>query len=108
MKVELVQGTLDMLILKALSGEAKHGYGVARWLEAATDDALRVEEGSLYPALHRLVERGWVEAEWGYSENKRKARYYRLTVEGRKRLRQERASWGRFVEVVGKVMSASA
>jgi len=106
MKVELVQGTLDMLILKALSGEARHGYGVARWLEFATDDALRVEEGSLYPALHRLAERGWVEAEWGFSENNRKARYYRLTAEGRKQLRQERASWGRFVEVVTKVMSA--
>ncbi|MGD8277003.1 MAG: PadR family transcriptional regulator [Gemmatimonadota bacterium] len=106
MRVELVQGTLDMLILKALSGEARHGYGVARWLEAATDDALRVEEGSLYPALHRLAERGWVEAEWGFSENNRKARYYRLTAEGRKQLRQERASWGRFVEVVTKVMSA--
>lgn len=106
MKVELVQGTLDMLILKALSGEARHGYGVARWLESATGDALRVEEGSLYPALHRLAERGWVEAEWGFSENNRKARFYRLTVEGRKRLRQERASWGRFVEVVTQVMSA--
>jgi len=106
MKVELVQGTLDMLILKALSGEARHGYGVARWLEETTGDALRVEEGSLYPALHRLAERGWVEAEWGFSENNRKARYYRLTAEGRKRLRQERASWGRFVAVVTKVMSA--
>ena len=106
MKVELVQGTLDMLILKALSGEARHGYGVARWLEEATSDALRVEEGSLYPALHRLAERGWVEAEWGFSENNRKARFYRLTAEGRKRLRQERASWGRFVAVVTKVMSA--
>jgi PadR family transcriptional regulator PadR len=106
MKVELVQGTLDMLILKALSGEARHGYGVARWLELATGDALHVEEGSLYPALHRLAERGWVEAEWGLSENNRKARFYRLTPEGRKRLRQERASWGRFVEVVTQVMSA--
>lgn len=107
MRVELVRGTLDMLILKALSGEAKHGYGVARWLEEQTDDALRVEEGSLYPALRRLVERGWVQAEWGYSENNRKARYYRLTGVGRRRLREEAVSWGRFVAVVSSVMEAA-
>jgi transcriptional regulator len=108
MRVDLLQGTLDMLILKALSGSAKHGYGVARWLEEATSDALRVEEGSLYPALHRLAERGWVEAEWGYSENNRKARFYRLTVAGRRRLRVEKVAWGRFVAVVSKVMSSPA
>lgn len=97
-----------MLILKALSGEARHGYGVARWLEEQTDDALQVEEGSLYPALRRLTERGWVHAEWGYSENNRKARYYRLTGVGRRQLRREAASWGRFVALVSRVMNATA
>ena len=97
-----------MLILKALSGEARHGYGVARWLEERTDDALRVEEGSLYPALRRLTDRSWVEAEWGYSENNRKARYYRLSAAGRRRLRQEAASWSRFVAVVSQVMETPA
>jgi transcriptional regulator len=83
-----------------------HGYAIARWLEDATDDALRVEEGSLYPALHRLEQRGLVESDWGYSENNRRARYYALTRAGRKWLRAERAAWGVFVEVVAKVMAA--
>lgn len=106
MRLDLLQGTLDMLVLKALSGGAKHGYGVARWLEERTGDVLRVEEGSLYPALHRMEKRGWVESEWGYSENNRRARNYALTDAGRKQLREERAVWGRFVEAVAKVMSA--
>jgi len=108
MQLDLLQGTLDMLILKALAGEAKHGYGVAAWLQRTTEDVLRVEEGSLYPALHRLERRGWVESEWGYSDNNRRAKYYGLTAEGRRQLRQERAAWGRFVEAVGKVLSAPA
>ena len=108
MQVEMLQGTLDMLILKALAGGAKHGYGIARWLEATTEDVLRVEEGSLYPALHRMQRRGWVESEWGYSENNRRAKYYSLTTEGRRALRQERAVWGRFTEAVAKVLAAPA
>jgi transcriptional regulator len=108
MQLDLLQGTLDMLILKALAGESKHGYGVAAWLQKTTDDVLRVEEGSLYPALHRLEKRGWVESEWGYSDNNRRAKYYGLTAEGRRQLRQERAAWSRFVEAVGKVLSAPA
>jgi len=108
MQVEMLQGTLDMLILKALAGGAKHGYGIARWLESTTADVLRVEEGSLYPALHRMERRGWVESEWGYSENNRRARYYSLTADGRRGLRQERAVWGRFTEAVAKVLSAPA
>jgi transcriptional regulator len=103
--MELVQGTLDMLILKALARGAMHGYGIARWLEETTDDVLRVEEGSLYPALHRMARQGWVESEWGQSENNRRAKYYVLTAEGRLHLRRERATWGRFVEAVAKVMA---
>jgi transcriptional regulator len=79
----LLQGTLELLILKALSGGAAHGYGIASWIEDATEDALRVEEGSLYPALHRMERKGWVEAEWGVSENNRKAKFYSLTAAGR-------------------------
>jgi transcriptional regulator len=106
MRIELIKGTLDMLVLKALMAGPAHGYAIARWLEDATDDALRVEEGSLYPALHRLEQRGLVESDWGYSENNRRARYYALTRAGRKWLRAERAAWGVFVEVVAKVMAA--
>ena len=106
MALDLMQGTLDMLILKALTWGDMHGYAVARWLERTTDDALRVEEGSLYPALHRLTKRGWVRAEWGVSDNNRRARYYALTTEGRKQLRRETAEWGRFVGAVGKVLGA--
>jgi transcriptional regulator len=105
MRIELIKGTLDMLVLKALMAGPAHGYAIARWLEEATDDALRVEEGSLYPALHRLERRGLVESDWGYSENNRRARYYALTRAGRKWLREERAAWGVFVEVVAKVMA---
>jgi transcriptional regulator len=82
-QVELVQGTLEMLVLKALAWGPRHGFGVARWIEQVTDDRLTVEEGALYPALHRMRRRGWVEAEWGVSDNNRRARYYRLTRKGR-------------------------
>lgn len=105
-KVDLLQGTLDMLILKALSWGALHGYGITRWLEQATDDALRIEEGSLYPALHRMAKRGWVQAEWGVSENNRRAKYYTLTAAGRRQLKLEASSWDVFTNVVAKVMSA--
>lgn len=108
MKVDLLQGTLDMLILKALSSGSMHGYEVARWLELQSDDALRVEEGSLYPALHRLARRGMVKAEWGVSENNRRAKYYTLTSEGRRQLRVEASSWENFASVVGKVLAARA
>lgn len=101
-----MQGTLDMLILKALSWDDLHGYAVARWIERTADDTLRIEEGSLYPALHRLTGRGWVNAEWGVSENNRRARYYSLTAEGRKQLRRETAEWSRFIAAVGKVLQS--
>lgn len=106
MRVDLLQGTLDMLILKALTWGSMHGYGIVSWLEQMTDDALVVEEGSLYPALHRLAKRGWVTSEWGVSENNRRAKYYALTAAGRAQLRTEEKSWARFAAVVGRVMDA--
>ena len=106
MRVDLLQGTLDMLILKALSWESMHGYGIVSWLEAMTDAALVVEEGSLYPALHRLAKRGWVTAEWGVSENNRRAKYYTLTAEGRRQLTLEASSWARVMGAVQRVMEA--
>lgn len=106
--VTLLQGTLDVMILKALSWRPLHGYGVTRWLLDVTDDALRVEEGSLYPALHRLEKRGWLSSEWGASENNRRAKYYTLTAAGRRRLRAETTSWDRFSRIVGKVLAANA
>jgi transcriptional regulator len=107
MRVDLLQGTLDMLVLKALSWGSMHGYGMVSWLEAMTDAALTVEEGSLYPALHRMAQRGWVTAQWGVSENNRRAKYYTITAAGRRQLRQESKSWARFTEVVGKVMAGT-
>ena len=104
MQIDLLQGTLDMLILKALNWGSMHGYGIVRWLQDATDDALLVEEGSLYPALHRLAKRGWVEAEWGVSENNRRAKYYSLTAEGRHQLQREAERWQSFTSAVAKVM----
>ena len=104
MQIDLVQGTLDMLILKALNWGSMHGYGIVRWLQEATDEALLVEEGSLYPALHRLAKRGWVHAEWGVSENNRRAKYYSLTTAGKQQLRREMEKWQSFTRVVGKVL----
>jgi transcriptional regulator len=104
---ELLQGTLDILILKALTWGPMHGYAVAGWIERVTDDTLRIEEGSLYPALHRLEERELVGAEWGVSENNRRAKFYRLTPDGRRHLRAETSSWTRYAEAVRKVLHAA-
>lgn len=106
--LSLIRGTVDLLILKALSGGERHGYAVSEWLREATDGTLLVEEGTLYPALHRLEAKGWVEAEWGTSENNRRAKYYRLTPLGRRMLRDRTASWERLVAAVGKVLQAPA
>jgi PadR family transcriptional regulator PadR len=100
----LLQGTLDALILKTLSWGPRHGYAIARWLEEATGDALRIEEGSLYPALYRMERRGWIEAEWGISELNRKAKFYRLTPAGRRQLEAETEQWSQFTSVVSKVL----
>ena len=102
--LDLLQGTLDLLVLKALSWGPAHGYRVATWIRERSDDAFLVEEGALYPALHRLERRGWVDAEWGLSENNRRARYYQLTAKGRGQLRSEISLWERYVSAVGKVL----
>jgi transcriptional regulator len=106
-KTDLLQGTLDMLILKALSTGATHGYGVGQRIERMAEEMLRVEEGSLYPALYRLEERGWVKSGWGKSENNRRARFYSLTAAGRRRLGVEEENWRRLVLAVGKVMQTA-
>jgi transcriptional regulator len=101
---ELLQGTLDLLILKALSLEPMHGWGVAQRIEQFSRGTLTVNQGSLYPALHRLEHRGWIRAEWGTSENNRRAKYYRLTATGRRQLAEETASWERFSAAVALVL----
>lgn len=103
---EHLHGTLDALILKTLSWGPRHGYAIARWLEEATEDALRIEEGSLYPALYRLERRGWIAPEWGTSELGRRAKFYRLTSRGEGELRRETAEWARFSAAVSKVLLA--
>ena len=105
---ELLHGTLDALVLKTLAWGPRHGYAVARWIEGVSEDALRIEEGSLYPALYRLERRGWIEAEWGLSERNRKVKFYRLTAVGRERLAVETAQWSRFAEAVGRILHQPA
>ncbi|NOT08215.1 MAG: PadR family transcriptional regulator [Gemmatimonadales bacterium] len=106
--IDVLRGTLDLLILKALSYGTAHGYAVAAWIEKVTDDTLSIEEGSLYPALHRLEERGWIEAEWGLSANNRRAKFYGLTARGRKQLGTESASWTRFARAIFAALEAPA
>ena len=106
-KADLLQGTLDMLILKALSLGPMHGYGVGQRIMQMAEDMLRVEEGSLYPALYRLEEREWIRSEWGTSENNRRARFYRLTAAGRRQLNVEEENWQRFVLAIAKVMQTA-
>src|SRR5215510_163580 len=105
-KAELLPGTLEMLILKSLERNADpmHGYGIALYIKQLSQDVLRVEEGSLYPALQRLALKGWVKAEWGQSENNRRARYYQLTRAGRKQLSQEVADFERVLEAIMRIM----
>ena len=103
---DLFTGTLDVLILKTLSWGPMHGLGVLRWIETATDQRLLIEEGALYPALHRLEQRKWVSAEWGFSESNRKAKYYRLTPLGRRQLTAELSRWERYTEAVAMVINA--
>ena len=106
-QLELVRGTLDVLILKALAWGPLHGYAITSLIRRRTDEALLVEEGTLYPALWRLENKGLVEAEWGLSENNRKAKFYRLTPEGRRHLRQEIKTWEAYAVAVGKMLGAS-
>ena len=106
-KSELLQGTLDMLILKALTRGAMHGYGIALYLKQTSSDVLQVGESSLYPALQRLLLNGWVKAEWGASENNRRARYYTLTAAGRKQLAVERQEFERLIGAIQKVLETA-
>ncbi|HEY1501056.1 MAG TPA: PadR family transcriptional regulator [Acidobacteriaceae bacterium] len=106
-KLDLFRGTLDVLILKALVWGPIHGYAITSFIRHRSDDALLVEEGTLYPALWRLEEKDLVEAEWGLSENNRKAKFYRLTAAGRKRLQQESRNWEAYAAAVGKVLGAT-
>lgn len=105
--IEVLRGTLDLLILRAASWRPAHGYAIARWIEQATDDVLRIEEGSLYPALHRLEARGWIAAEWGASENNRRAKYYSLTADGRKQLQLETANWERLSAAIRQILQTA-
>ena len=105
--LEFKRGAIELLILKTLSWGPMHGYGIARWIQTITDDALRVEEGSLYPALNRLEDKGMVEAEWGVSENNRRAKFYHLSPLGRRRFGEEKAGWNRLAAAIALALSAT-
>ena len=102
---DLLQGTLDVLVLKTLSNGPIHGWGISQRIQQVSEDVLAVNQGSLYPALHRLEEKGWIQAEWGNSENNRRARYYSLTRAGRRQLAEETESWERFAAAVARVLA---
>jgi PadR family transcriptional regulator, regulatory protein PadR len=105
--IDLLQGTLDVLILKSLSWGPKHGHAVARLIRSSTEGAFEVLDGSLYAALHRMEERGWVEAEWGLSDKGKRAKFYQLTTLGRQQLRSETATWQRYSGAVAKLLTAT-
>jgi PadR family transcriptional regulator, regulatory protein PadR len=105
--LDLLQGTLDLLILKTLNWGPRHGYAVASWIRETTDQRLQIEEGALYTALHRMEKRGWLESEWGLSENNRRAKYYQLTSPGRKQLRAKTAVWTDYAAAVFKVLQTA-
>lgn len=105
---EMLQGTLDMLILRTLVMGAAHGHTIARIIEQTSEDVLQVEQGSLYPALHRLADKGWVASYWGTSENNRKAKYYKLTPAGRKQLASQTSRWEQMVGAIGRILNLAA
>ena len=105
-ELDLLQGTLDVLVLRALAGRPQHGYAVARFIRESSDGSLRVIDGALYTALHRMEERGWVESEWGLSEKGKRAKFYRVTTAGRRALRNESATWEQYAAAVAKVLRA--
>jgi len=105
--IDLLQGTLDMLVLKAVSLGPLHGYGVLLRIQQVSQNRLEIQQGSLYPALYRLEHEGWIAGEWGQSENKRRARFYKLTAAGRRRLETEAKKWNQFADVVGTILSAA-
>jgi PadR family transcriptional regulator, regulatory protein PadR len=106
--VEFRQGAIELLILKTLSWGPQHGFSIASWIQQTTDEVLRLEEGSLYPTLHRLEDKGWVTARWGTSANNRRAKFYELTPAGRVQLGADAREWWRYAEAVGKVLTATA
>jgi PadR family transcriptional regulator len=105
--IDLLQGTLDVLILRTLVAEPMHGWGIAQRIQQVSEDVLRVNQGSLYPALHRLEEEGWIASEWGASENNRKAKYYRLTRRGQRQLEAETENWRRLAAAVGRILQTA-
>jgi transcriptional regulator len=106
MEKELLHGTLEVLILKTLSWGPMHGFGIGRWIQELSGDELRIEEGSLYPALYRIEKKGWVDASWGVSDNQRRAKFYRLTAEGRRQLLKNSDTWTSFAHAVARVLGA--
>jgi transcriptional regulator len=107
-EIDLLRSSLDLLILKALSWGPMHGYGISEWIEGATDDLLLLEEGTLYPALHRLERRGWISAEWGVSDNNRRAKFYTLTAAGRARYRAEAPRWHRHAAAIAVALKQTS
>jgi PadR family transcriptional regulator PadR len=105
--LSLLQGTVDLLVLRALQGEPLHGYAISRWVRERTDGVLALEDAALYQALHRLEARGWIAAEWGLSENNRRAKYYELTTAGRKQSRDEVVTWRRYAQAVFKAIESA-
>ncbi len=103
-RIELLQGTLDMLILRTLQWGPQHGHGIGLAIRAGSDELLQIEHGSLYPALHRLEKQGWLASEWKMTENRQRAKYYRLTTAGKKHLAAERSRWGQFVGAIARIM----
>jgi transcriptional regulator len=106
-RTDLMQGTLELLILKTLSRTAMHGYGIAQQIHQSVDDLLRIEDGSLYPALYRMEARGWIKSEWGVSENNRRAKFYQLTRAGRKQLDAESSNWERVSKAIARVLQTA-
>ena len=104
--IDLLQGSLDVIVLKTLSWQPMHGFGIARWIQHVTEDAFQVEEGSLYPALYRMENKGWIKAEWRITENNRRAKYYRLTPLGKRQLVEATETWDSFADAMTKIMRA--
>ncbi|MCM3872112.1 MAG: PadR family transcriptional regulator [Pyrinomonadaceae bacterium] len=106
-RTDLMQGTLELLILKTLSRDSMHGYGIAQRIHQAADDLLKIEDGSLYPALYRMEERGWITSDWGVSENNRRAKFYKLTRSGRKQLDAESVNWERISQAISRILQTA-
>lgn len=107
LKTDLLQGTLDLMVLRILDTGENHGWGISQRIQQISQDVLRINQGSLYPALHRLEAQGWIEAEWGSSDNNRRAKYYRLTRSGRRQLAEETENWARISEAIGRVLETA-